>query len=347
VRSPKVWIIVVVVLAAIVAGFIIAKSPQPEISLSADPIFNIPFGIFTLHVTNTLITAYTVTIILALCAWLATRKASIVPSGFYNFVEAIVEWLLSFTEEIAGAKNGRKFFSFVATIFLFVIACNYFGLLPIVNSFGVVHRDQNQNYGVTMNKAGPVWLSGINPKQYKKDEALADPAKGAPDAIQKTDSKGVFTLRPLFRSVNSDANSPLAIAFWSFFFVELWGLQALGFRYLGKFFAIPPFTKKFSPINVFVGGLEFLSELIRIISFTFRLFGNIFAGDVLILFMSFLVPFVLPVVFYGLETFVGFIQAAVFALLTLVFAVMAVESHDESEHEAHEAHGVAAEAATH
>src|SRR5581483_12450269 len=132
----------------------------------------------------------------------------------------------------------------------------------------------------------------------------------------------------------------------SFIFVEMWGFQSLGLKYLGKFFAFPPFAK-FSPIGLFVGFLEFLSELIRIISFTFRLFGNIFAGDVLITFISFLAPFIFPVVFYGLETFVGFIQAAVFALLTLVFAVMAVEHHDEGGHEAHEPHGGHAEAAAH
>jgi F-type H+-transporting ATPase subunit a len=147
--------------------------------------------------------------------------------------------------------------------------------------------------------------------------------------------------------VNTDANSPLAIALWSFIFVELWGLQSLGSKYLGKFFAFPPFAKGSGPIGVFVGFLELLSEFIRIISFTFRLFGNIFAGDVLILFMSFLVPFILPTIFYGLETFVGFIQAAVFALLTLVFAVMAVEHHDEGGHEVAEAHGAHVEAAAH
>jgi F-type H+-transporting ATPase subunit a len=86
----------------------------------------------------------------------------------------------------------------------------------------------------------------------------------------------------------------------------------------------------------FVGILELLSEFIRIISFCFRLFGNIFAGEVLILMLTFLMPFLFVDVIYGLELFVGFIQASVFALLTLVFATMAVEHHGEEEH--HEAH---------
>lgn len=134
---------------------------------------------------------------------------------------------------------------------------------------------------------------------------------------------------PLFRSVYSDVNNTIALALISFFMVEFWGLRTLGFSYLGKFFNFSGF------IPFFVGILELLSEFIRIVSFAFRLFGNIFAGEVLILMLTFLLPFLIVDIIYGLELFVGFIQAAVFALLTLVFAVMAVEHHDE-EHGDHE-----------
>ena len=134
---------------------------------------------------------------------------------------------------------------------------------------------------------------------------------------------------PLFRSVYSDVNNTIALALISFFMVEFWGLRTLGFSYLGKFFNFS------GAIPFFVGILELLSEFIRIISFAFRLFGNIFAGEVLILMLTFLLPFLIVDIIYGLELFVGFIQAAVFALLTLVFAVMAVEHHDE-EHDDHE-----------
>lgn len=338
-RNPKVWLIVLAVIAMVIIGFLVA-GPQPEISLKAEPIF----AIGPWQVTNTVITAYIVSAILVIVSIIATRKASLIPSGFYNFVEAIVEWMLSVVEEIAGPVNGRKFFMVVATIFLFIISCNYFGLLPIVNSIGNVHRGNEQTTGFVAKDAGPIKLIMPHAAEVKEGEEQTSSHENDPN---------LSSFRPYLRSVNSDANSPLAIALWSAVFVELWGLQALGFKYLGKFFAFPPFAK-FSPINVFVGFLEFLSELIRIISFTFRLFGNIFAGDVLITFISFLTPFVFPVIFYGLETFVGFIQAAVFALLTLVFAVMAVEHHDEGGHEAHEApgahgaaHGGHAEAAAH
>ena len=126
-----------------------------------------------------------------------------------------------------------------------------------------------------------------------------------------------LALIPLFRSVYSDVNNTIALALISFVMVEFWGLRTLGFSYLGKFFNFSGF------IPFFVGILELLSEFIRIVSFAFRLFGNIFAGEVLILMLTFLLPFLIVDIIYGLELFVGFIQAAVFALLTLVFAVMA------------------------
>lgn len=141
--------------------------------------------------------------------------------------------------------------------------------------------------------------------------------------------KQLALIIPLFRSVYSDVNNTIALALISFAMVEFWGLRALGLGYLRKFFNFS------GVIPAFVGILELLSEFIRIISFAFRLFGNIFAGEVLILMLTFLLPFLIVDIIYGLELFVGFIQAAVFALLTLVFAVMAVEHHDE-DGEGHE-----------
>ncbi len=166
------------------------------------------------------------------------------------------------------------------------------------------------------------------------------PAPLAEGAVEETED-GRFSgiLAPYFRSVNTDINAPLAIAIFSFIFVEFWGLQSLGVGYLGKFFAFGSILKKgpMGLIDVFVGLLELVSEFSRIVSFTFRLFGNIFAGEVLLLMMTFLVPFVLTDVFYGLELFVGLIQAFVFAMLTTVFAVTAVSHHGDDHHE--EDHG--------
>ena len=144
-------------------------------------------------------------------------------------------------------------------------------------------------------------------------------------------------LSPWFRSVNTDVNTPLAIAIFSFIFVEFWGLSSLGPGYLKKFFNFGGLLrgKPMGLIDVFVGLLELVSELSRMVSFTFRLFGNVFAGEVLLLMMTFLVPFVLVNVFYGLELFVGLIQAFVFAMLTLVFAQTAVSGHGDSHEGEH------------
>ncbi len=163
------------------------------------------------------------------------------------------------------------------------------------------------------------------------DHAVASAALGAELVVGGVEFPGkqLALIIPLFRSVYSDVNNTIALALISFAMVEFWGLRALGLGYLRKFFNFS------GVIPAFVGILELLSEFIRIISFAFRLFGNIFAGEVLILMLTFLLPFLIVDIIYGLELFVGFIQAAVFALLTLVFAVMAVEHHDE-EGEGHE-----------
>lgn len=123
---------------------------------------------------------------------------------------------------------------------------------------------------------------------------------------------------PLFRSGNADLNTTIALAFIAVFCVQIFGILAIGLgKYLGKFFN---FT---NPINFAVGLLEIVSEISRIISFSFRLFGNIFAGEVLLMVIALLVPYVVPMPFYVIELFFGFIQALVFTMLTIVFIRMA------------------------
>lgn len=128
---------------------------------------------------------------------------------------------------------------------------------------------------------------------------------------------GEFT--PLFRSANTDLNATLALAIIVFFVIEVTGIMVIGAaKYGGKFFSFK------SPLGFAVGIIEFFSELARLVSFSFRLFGNIFAGEVLILVVSFYVPYILPVPFMLFEVFVGFIQAAIFSLLTLFFIKIAI-----------------------
>jgi F-type H+-transporting ATPase subunit a len=182
--------------------------------------------------------------------------------------------------------------------------------------------------------------------------------KDDPEAAQKAEEekdKGNFVgeIRPFLRGVNTDLNMPLGLALMSAIFVEFWGISTLGFStYGGKFFNLGGLLRgirRFSlgqvfqgVIDAFVGFLELVSETVRLVSFTFRLFGNMFAGEVVILMFTFLTPLVFTLPFYGLELFVGLIQAFIFAALTLVFGMIAI-SHggvagaEEAEAGIHEA----------
>jgi F-type H+-transporting ATPase subunit a len=142
---------------------------------------------------------------------------------------------------------------------------------------------------------------------------------------------------------------PLALALVSFVFVEFFGLRTLGRRYMVKFINVGRFLKSIRQIargkigaglndmfigviEIFIGFLELLSEFIRIISLTFRLFGNMTAGEILILVTVFLVPWLFVIPFYGLELLIGFIQALIFGGLTLIFLTLAVTPHEVGEH---------------
>jgi F-type H+-transporting ATPase subunit a len=133
---------------------------------------------------------------------------------------------------------------------------------------------------------------------------------------------GHHTIIPFLRSTSADLNFTLALSLITVIAVQFAGIAALGIVKYGKKFLISPFHKPYG-IGTLVGILELVSEIGKIISFTFRLFGNVFAGEVLLTVMLHLVPYFLPLPFMFLEVFVGFIQAVVFAMLTLVFLKMA------------------------
>ncbi len=129
---------------------------------------------------------------------------------------------------------------------------------------------------------------------------------------------------PLFRAPTADLNFTIALAVISVLAVNILGAAAIGFRgHVHKFFNFS------DPVLFFVGILEFISEFVKIISFSFRLFGNIFAGEVLLTIVAFIAPYVVPLPFLFLEVFVGLIQALIFSMLTLVFLGMATVSHEE------------------
>jgi F-type H+-transporting ATPase subunit a len=134
---------------------------------------------------------------------------------------------------------------------------------------------------------------------------------------------GETILVPFIRSGSADLNMTLALAIISVISAQILGIAAIGVGKYAKKFFVSPLHKPYF-IGTFVGVLELISEVAKIISFSFRLFGNIFAGEVLLMVMLFLVPYLVPLPFLFLELFVGFVQALVFSMLTLVFFKMAV-----------------------
>jgi F-type H+-transporting ATPase subunit a len=313
-----------------VVGFIFLRGPIPHISIAAEPLTNVG-GV---KITNTMLTSWVIVILIALVVLFVTsRKWTLVPGGVQNFVEAVVEAFYNLVTGIAGEEKGRRFFPVVATIFFFVLISNWLSLTPIFNVIGF--QSDPQETGFVMNKTdlGPFHLATVpfsNLSTLSADSiSESDSNVTAHHDKVVADGKFVGDLIPLFRGINTDLNTPLAIAIWSAIFVEFWGITSLGvFKYGKKFLNFK------GPIDFFVGILELISELVRLVSFTFRLFGNMFAGEVVILMFTFLTPLILTLPFYGLELFVGVVQAFIFASLTLVFAVMATQSHD-----GHEEHG--------
>ncbi len=135
--------------------------------------------------------------------------------------------------------------------------------------------------------------------------------------------EGKHVLVPLLRAGTADLNTTIALGVIVVIMTQVFGIAAIGaMKYSKKFFNFS------NPINFFVGLIELASELVRIISFAFRLFGNVFAGEVLLIVLGAIAPFVIPLPFYFMELFVGFIQALVFTMLALVFFSMATMSHE-------------------
>ncbi len=171
----------------------------------------------------------------------------------------------------------------------------------------------------------PKILPGVEPDE-DQDWTAEDVAEGR-----------VGLLVPFFRGASTDLNTTLAIAIFAMASVQFWGFRTLGFAgYAGKFI----FNPIKDPIGAFVGLLELIGEFIKVISFTFRLFGNMFAGEILLIAMGFLLPLIGIIPFLGLELFVGVIQAAIFSVLTLIFGSLAIIAHEHGDHD--EEHGAEA-----
>lgn len=300
-------VIVVVLLAVAILSRTFLYSGDPHVEVAPEELFSI--GGF--HITNSLLTALIVDVILVLVAVLATRNMQLVPRGLQNVMEAILEALYNVLRNIS-PKYINVAWPLVATIFLFVLASNWLGLVPGGSSIGLCHASEEASARLALVREGPKAGS----IQFMPAAAEANP--------YTTCGEGQ-SLVPWLRPPSTDLNFTLALGLLSFVFFEYWGFRALGIGYLSKFFNL-------KGIMSFVGIIEFISEIIKPIALALRLFGNIFAGEVLIAVLTFMVPLVLPMPIYAFELFVGFIQALVFALLTMAFLSIATTSHEGEHH---------------
>jgi F-type H+-transporting ATPase subunit a len=334
-------IMVPTLLCAISSGFLdnmgvgtafegVAKPVMPTILLPAEKIPGLG------GITNTLIATILADVAIIGLFWWGLRQLrknpdDLVPrSRRQNFLEMWIEGLYNLAESIL-AGNTRKVFWVGATIFIFVIVANWMELLPGFDSIGVI---EHAHEGLTGYKKGTfLGISAlVGPLEEEQEAEGAHPEDG------EHHSEG-YILVPFLRAANTDLNTTLALAVVAMVLVQFYGMRELGlWGYLsGRFIQVKNLNKG-NPMgfaDLFVGILESITEFAKIISFSFRLFGNIFAGQVLLFVMGFLIPFVFfgVLVFWGLELFVGAIQALVFMMLTFVFMATAMVHHGE-EHEA-------------
>ena len=350
-------------------SFLSVQKPIPELPAG------VVFHIFHFDVTNTIIATWLTMAVLILFSVLVTRNLREVPRRWQTVFEFIVGSLLNFCNNIAGQKNGRKFFPIVATIFLFVVLNGWLGLLPIYGSIGAINITRTGLEGlITDVKAlnlektaqeeliSPLDRAITSLDERKTEEtvtqweafidmAAEESGKSLTAAQSDTlveDAKKMET--HLLRAANTDINTPLAIALTSFVFVLLFGMKSQGLGFWKQYFNFGKslngllllFKGKVGSgiggfflgiIDIFIGIVELLSLLVRNISFTLRLFGNMTAGEILLVMVTFLVPYFVALPFYGLELIVGFVQALIFSSLTLIFLSMAVASHEHAEHE--------------
>lgn len=277
---------------------ITAEQPRQEIqhepTLFAEPIFHV--GSFT--VTNSLINSWVVVFIIVIISIFIRRKISFIPKGIQNIAEIILEGALNLADSVTGSREKTlKFFPIVFPLFIFIVLNNWLGIFPGIGSIGFIE----------IGEEGKIFV-------------------------------------PLFRGATADLNTTLALAIGAVIFTHIFGVMfTSGWRHLNRFFGLKLFLelpkkvfkeKQYTalltnPIQFFVGLIEIIGEFAKMASLSFRLFGNIFAGEVLLGAMAAIFAYAVPIPFMFLEIIVGLIQALIFAMLTLVFCSVMTTSHEE------------------
>ena len=268
--------------------------PVHEVTIYAEPIFNI--GSF--QVTNALITSWMAVLVIFVLALVVRLKMKKIPGKLQHIFEVIMDGALGLVDQVTNdRKTSVKIFPLVFSLFMFILVNNWIGLLPILGSFGLVAQE-----GATS------------------------------------------TFIPFLRSGTADINTTLALGIMIVLASNFFGILTIGlWKTFNKYVNIKGLSEIFTkvrkdptvlivaPINFFVGLLELIGEIAKIASLSFRLFGNVFAGEVLLVSMGAIFAYIVPGPFLFLEVFVGLIQALIFSLLATVYFTIA--SQDHSEHE--------------
>jgi F-type H+-transporting ATPase subunit a len=319
-RPWRRWVVLVLLIVGFILGGIFAPV-QPEILVAPEKLIEEPIvenflGFGPLYLVNTLPTLAVTIILLVVIAYFTNRslrqsaQTDLVPRGIGNVVEAILEVLYNLTEGSAGSKWARAIFPWFATILIYVLFANLLKLIPGFESIGVLHPHEGGHAGE---------LHGWQ--------------------LFNAELSHEYVLAPFFRGISVDLNFTVALALIAVVMIQVIGFRAQGAGYLSKFFNTRRMFKVpfFGAMDFLVGLLELISELSKILSFAFRLFGNMFAGIVLVAIVAGLLGrfSILPAMIMMFELFVGVIQAFVFGMLTMVFMAQATQGHGEEHAESH------------
>jgi F-type H+-transporting ATPase subunit a len=324
-RPWRRWVVLLLMIAGLWLGGIFVPV-QPEIAVAPEKLIEEPIienflGLGPLYLVNTLPTLAVTVILLVGIAYFINRSlkhsanTDLVPRGIGNVAEAILEMLYNLTEGSAGSKWARAIFPWFATIMIYVLFANLLKLIPGFESIGILHPAHGEGHAVAP------FIGGIQNLGAEKVE------------------EGGYILAPFFRGISVDLNFTAALAIIAVVMIQVIGFRAQGAGYLSKFFNTRRMFKVpfFGAMDFLVGLLELISELSKILSFAFRLFGNMFAGIVLVAIVAGLLGrfSILPAMVMMFELFVGVIQAFVFGMLTMVFMAQATQGHGEEHAESH------------
>lgn len=277
------------------------EQPSHEITIFAEPIFNI--GSF--QITNSLLTSWLAVLVIITFCVVLKLKIQKIPGKVQHIFEILLNGALSLCDQVTNdRKISEKILPIVLPLFVFILINNWLGLLPFVGSVGFVAEEAGRSIFI-----------------------------------------------PLFRPGTADINTTLALSIAIVILSNIFGVVMIGlWKIFNKYVNIKalgsivttvrrdPTVLIVAPINIFVGLLELIGEMAKIASLSFRLFGNVFAGEVLLASMSAIFLYVLPAPFLFLEVFIGLIQALIFSLLATVYFTIAASDH--SEHDEKEAHEI-------